>query len=240
MSSQMGWPEGASAECGRAMPRASPTTCEVAAVPRNWHPPPGVAQARQSASAASCKVICPRAKRAPADWTLPASSLPSAGRVTPPGISMHASRSCSARERHHHGGQTFVAGGDADDAAARGQRTDEPSEDGGRVVAIRQRIEHGGSALAAAVAGIGAVGGEGHGALRFQFARGGFHEQADFPVAGVIAESDGRAVGGADAAVGAEDEELFAVRAPPDPSPYRRSGSSRRGRPRGGCAASPR
>ena len=45
---QMGCPEGASAECGSAMPSASPTTCEVAAVPRNWQPPPGVAQARQS------------------------------------------------------------------------------------------------------------------------------------------------------------------------------------------------
>ena len=47
MSSQIGWPEGASAECGSDMPSASPTTCEVAAVPRNWQPPPGVAQARQ-------------------------------------------------------------------------------------------------------------------------------------------------------------------------------------------------
>ncbi len=47
MSSQIGWPEGASAECGSAMPSASATTCEVAAVPRNWQPPPGEAQARQ-------------------------------------------------------------------------------------------------------------------------------------------------------------------------------------------------
>src|SRR4051812_7436970 len=34
-SSQIGWPDGASAACGSAMPNASATTCEVAAVPRN-------------------------------------------------------------------------------------------------------------------------------------------------------------------------------------------------------------
>ena len=30
------------------------TTCDVPAVPRNWHPPPGEAQARQPSSDASC------------------------------------------------------------------------------------------------------------------------------------------------------------------------------------------
>ena len=34
-------------------------TCAVAAVPRNWQPPPGEPQARHPASAASCSVICP-------------------------------------------------------------------------------------------------------------------------------------------------------------------------------------
>ena len=53
MSVQTGWPEGARAECASAIPSASPTTCDVAAVPRNWHPPPGEAQARQPSSAAS-------------------------------------------------------------------------------------------------------------------------------------------------------------------------------------------
>ena len=50
--SQIGWPEGASAVCGSDMPSASATTCDVAAVPRNWQPPPGDAQARQPISAA--------------------------------------------------------------------------------------------------------------------------------------------------------------------------------------------
>ena len=43
---------GASAEWPSDRPSASPTTCDVAAVPRNWQPPPGDAQARQPRSAA--------------------------------------------------------------------------------------------------------------------------------------------------------------------------------------------
>ena len=86
-SSQMGWPEGASAVCGSESPSASPTTCEVAAVPRNWQPPPGVAQARQPTSAAYSSVIWSWAKRAPMVCTLPASSPDSGSSVTPPGTS---------------------------------------------------------------------------------------------------------------------------------------------------------
>ena len=70
MSSQIGWPDGASAECGSASPSASATTWLVAAVPRNWQPPPGEAQARQPSSAASSSVISPWAKRAPIDLHL--------------------------------------------------------------------------------------------------------------------------------------------------------------------------
>ena len=59
MSSQIGWPEGASAAWGTVRPSASATTCVVAAVPRNWQPPPGVAQARQPRSAASASESSP-------------------------------------------------------------------------------------------------------------------------------------------------------------------------------------
>ena len=51
-SSQTGSPDGASALCGSAMPSASATTCDVAAVPRNWHPPPDDPHARQPIVAA--------------------------------------------------------------------------------------------------------------------------------------------------------------------------------------------
>ena len=74
MSSHTGCPEGASAECGNENPSASPTTCEVAAVPRNWQPPPGEPQARQPSSAASDSETNPCAKRAPRVCTFPASS----------------------------------------------------------------------------------------------------------------------------------------------------------------------
>ena len=59
MSSQIGSPDGASALCGSVSPNASATTCDVAAVPRNWQPPPGVPHARQPMSAASSTVIRP-------------------------------------------------------------------------------------------------------------------------------------------------------------------------------------
>jgi len=97
MSSQSGWPEGASAECGSERPSASPTTCEVAAVPRNWQPPPGEPQARQPRSCACSSDSSPCAKRAPMDCTVPASSPRSGGRVTPPGTSTEVRSRSAAR-----------------------------------------------------------------------------------------------------------------------------------------------
>ena len=123
----------------------------------------------------------------------------------------HAGEVGRARERHHHGGKAFVAGGHADDAAAGGQRADLAAEDGGGVIAIRQGIEHAGRALGAAIAGIGAVCGKGDGVVGGEFLGRFLHEQADFPVARVIAQRDGGAVGAADAAVGAEDEDFLAA-----------------------------
>ena len=114
-------------------------------------------------------------------------------------------------QRHHHGRKPLIAGGHADYAAARGQGADEAPENRGGVVAEWQGIEHAGGSLRAAVAGIGAVSGEGDGAQRLEFLGRGVHEQADFPVTGVITQRDGRAVGRADAAVGAEDQELLAA-----------------------------
>ena len=111
-------------------------------------------------------------------------------------------------ERHHHGGQALVAGGDAEDALAGGQRAHEAAQHDGGVVAEGQRVHHAGGALGAAVARIGAGAGKGRGVEGFELARGFSDEQADFPVAGVEAEGDGLAVLGAQAAVGAEDEEF--------------------------------
>ena len=87
-SSQIGCPEGARAEWGKAIPNASATTWDVAAVPRNWQPPPGDPQARHPRAAASWSDNSPWAKRAPMVWTLPASSPSVGGKVTPPGTRM--------------------------------------------------------------------------------------------------------------------------------------------------------
>ncbi len=114
-------------------------------------------------------------------------------------------------QRHHHGGEALVAGRDTEHAGTRGQRADQPAEDRSRVVAVGQRIEHSGGALGAAVARIGAIGRERDGAARLQLFGRGVHQQADFPMACVIAERHGRTVGRADSAVRAEDQELLAA-----------------------------
>ena len=111
-------------------------------------------------------------------------------------------------QRHHHGGQALVACGDADDALASGQRAHEAAKNDGGIVAIGQRVEHARGALRAAVAGIGAGSGKGDGAQCLQFARGLGHQQADLPVTGVEAKSDGLSVFGAQAAMRAQDEEF--------------------------------
>ncbi len=136
-SSQTGWPEGASAVCGSERPSASPTTCEVAAVPRNWQPPPGDAQARQPTSAAYSSVIWFWAKRAPMVCTLPASSPDSGSSVTPPGTST-AGFFPDRCQRHHHCGQALVAGGHADHTLAGGQRAHQAAQNDRGIVAIGQ------------------------------------------------------------------------------------------------------
>ena len=125
--------------------------------------------------------------------------------MTPPGTSTEGSAE-EAGESHHHRGQALVAGGHAEHAAPRGQAADEAAEDGGGVVAIGERIVHAGGALQAAVAGVRTIAREGQRADALKLARSRVHHQAHFPVAGVVAERDDAAVGGAQAAVGAEDE----------------------------------
>ena len=111
---------------------------------------------------------------------------------------------------HHHGGQAFVTGGDADDPHAGGQGAHEPAQDDGGVVAVGQGVEHAGGALGASVAGVGAGSGEGDGVEGFE-GDGGFGDQgAELPMAGMEAESDRGAVGGAEPSVGAEDEDFLA------------------------------
>ena len=150
-------PAPSAAAPGRA-PR--PTTCDVAAVPRNWQPPPGLAQARQPSSAASSSVISPWAKRAPIVCTLPASS-PSRRRQR------HAAGHEHARQVVHRrpGPSSSPAG-----PCRRSPRRARPARVGSerisrrktmrRVVAVRQAVHHAGRALRAAVARVGDEAGE--------------------------------------------------------------------------------
>ena len=119
------------------------------------------------ASAASSRVIWPWAKRAPTDCTLPASSPSSASRVTPPGTSTQG-RSRAPASAIIMAGRPLSQVATPSTPRARGQRADQAAEDRGGVVAVGQGIEHAGGALGAAVAGVGAIGGEGHGAERSQ------------------------------------------------------------------------
>ena len=173
----------------------------------NWQPPPGEAQARQPTSAAYSRVICFCAKRAPMVWALAASSPLSGKQGDAAGDKDGGQITCGG-EGHHHRRQSFVAGGDSQHAGTRGQRAHETAEDDGCVVAEGKRIHHAQRALSAAVARVGAGSGERYGVQSFQLARGFGDEQADFPVAGVKSQSNGAAVFGAKAAMGAEDEDF--------------------------------
>ena len=115
-----------------------------------------------------------------------------------------------ARQGHHHRRQAFVTGGDADDAPAGGKRADQAAEDDGGVVAVGQAVEHPLRAIGPSVAGIAAIARKGYRPGGGEGPRRLFHQESDFPVAGVIAQSHGRAVGTADAAMGAEDEKFLA------------------------------
>ena len=114
-----------------------------------------------------------------------------------------------AGEGEEHRGEALVAGGDAEHAAARGERAYQATEYDGGVVAVGEGVEHAGGAVGAAVAGIADVAGERNRAVGGERARGLLHEQAHFPVAGVVAERDGRAIGRADPALRTKNEELF-------------------------------
>ena len=114
-----------------------------------------------------------------------------------------------AGEGEEHRREALVAGGDAEHAAARGERAYQATKYDGGVVAVGEGVEHAGGAVGAAVAGIAHVTGERNRAVGGEGARGLLHEQTHFPVAGVVAERNGRAVGRADAALGAKNEELF-------------------------------
>ena len=106
----------------------------------------------------------------------------------------HARAGRGSGQGHHHRRQALVAGGHAQHAPGVGDRAGQAAEDRGRVVAIGQAVEHAGRALGAAVARVGAMAGVGHAAAAADLLGGRREGQAQFPVARVIAQGDGRAV----------------------------------------------
>ena len=112
-------PTGPAPRAAATGPSASPTTCDVAAVPRNWQPPPGEAHARQPSSAASSqRHLAVGEARADRLHLARRPRRRVGGSVTPPGTSTHG-RSCMRGQRHHHRRQALVAGGHAEHARAR-------------------------------------------------------------------------------------------------------------------------
>jgi len=104
-----------------------------------------------------------------------------------------------------------------DHAGCGWQRPDQPSHDDGRIVPVGQTVEHAGRALRSPVARIAAIDRERESSRGAQRFGGAAHEQADLPVAGVIAERDRLALLGTKAAHRADDHILRSaerVRAP--------------------------
>ena len=211
MSSQTGSPDGASALCGSVSPNASATTCDVAAVPRNWQPPPGVPHARQPMSAAS-STRDQAVRVARADRLHLARVLAADRRQRHAAGHDDAGIVARAGQRQHHRGQPLVAGRDAHARPTRrgSERISRRIDDRG-VVAVRQAVEHARRALRAAVARIADVRRERDRRPRRAAPRAASRTSrpiSQWPV--WIAERDRRAVLGAQPALRADDQELRA------------------------------
>ena len=83
-----------------------------------------------------------------------------------------------------------------------------PPHDDGRIVPVGQAVEHAGRALRSPVARVAAIDREREGSRGAQRFGGAAHEQAELPVAGVIAERDRLALLRAQAAQRADDHIL--------------------------------
>ena len=206
--------------------------------PATWRPFPGTGSRRRDCRRRGSRARRPlratvrRAQnRAPIDWILPASS-PSreaasprrgpgrmAGVLDPARAIIMAGRPLSQVATPEH-------------PFAPRQRPDQPAEDDRGVIAIGQAVHHPGRSLRPAVAGVGDHPGERHDIEPAQLLGRLLDEQADLPVPRVISQRDRLAIGRAQPALGAQDQDTD--RGPPRSasSPYRRSASGRRDRRR--------
>ena len=197
MSSQIGWPEGASAECGSDRPSASATTCDGGGGAEEL-------AAAAGAGAGPAAELGGLLERELAVGEAGADGLDLAGV-----LALARAAASRRRGRGRRAGRCMparaiiIAGRPLSQVATPStplrvrQRADQAAEDDGRVVAVGQAVHHAGRALGAAVARVGD-----HARRtattpsRLQLLGRRLHQQADLPVAGVIAQRDRRAVGG--------------------------------------------
>ena len=151
----------------------------------------------------------PCAKRAPSVCTAPASSPRRGGSVTPPGMTAPASSRNDATAISIAGRPLSHVPTPITPRRCGRLRTSRRSTSAASL-RYGQRVEHAGRALRPPVARVGDVRGERQPAEAVELRGGLAHEQADLPVAGVVAERDRGAVVGANAALGREDQELVA------------------------------
>ena len=203
-SSQTDWPDGANALCGSDSPSASPTTCDVAAVPRNWQPPPGVAQAAATHLGGVLKADL-ILRKARADGLHLARIFTVLRQQRDTAGNQNARQRSRGSERHHHRRQAFVAGRHAHHALASGKRSHQPSKNNGGIVAIGQRVQHSGRTLRASIARVGAGARKWDCTQVAQFPRGLGHQQTNLPVAGMKSQRDWRSIGRAQTTVRAQD-----------------------------------
>ena len=211
MSSQTGWPEGASAECGKRKPqrfahhlRSRRRAEKLAAASRR---PAGAATqlGRLRQRNQSVRKTHPQRLHRPGVLAAGGGQRHSAG-------DDHARQIPQPRHRHHHGRQPFVASRHAQHAGAQRQRARQPAEDHRRVIPIRQAVKHTRRPLRPPVARIGTKPGEGNGLQAGQLLRRRLHQQPDFPMPGMIAQRHRFAVRRAQTALRAQDQELLASR----------------------------
>ncbi len=121
----------------------------------------------------------------------------------------HARQIMHGSKRHHHCRQPFVASRNAKNSLARRQRSYQSSKNSRSIVAIRQAIEHSGSALGAPVAGIGAVSRKRYSAGRLQLRRSRLHQESNLPMPSVIPESNRSPIGRTNPTMCRKNQKLF-------------------------------
>ena len=109
---------------------------------------------------------------------------------------------------HEHRRESLVARRNPKHPLPQRERSGEPPQHRGGIVAVRETVEHARRSLAAAITGIGTEAGEGNLAEPAQLLRRRLDKEPDLPVAGVVAEGHRPAIRGTHTPLRGEDEKL--------------------------------